>query len=40
VGYGQPGEKVSNPVSVRFEATRGTGIRTQGRTCRFSFVKI
>jgi hypothetical protein len=40
VGFGQPGEKFSYPVSARFEATRGTGIRTQGRTCRFSFVKI
>jgi hypothetical protein len=40
VGFGQPGEKFSYPVSARFEATRGTGIRTQGRTCRFSFVKV
>lgn len=40
VGFGQPGEKFSYPVSARFQATRGTGIRTQGRTCRFSFVKI
>jgi hypothetical protein len=40
VGFGQPGEKFSYPVPARFEATRGTGIRTLGRTCRFSFVKI
>jgi hypothetical protein len=40
VGFGQPGEKFSYPVSARFEATRGTGLRTQGRTCRFSFVKV
>ena len=39
LGFGQPGEKFSYPVSARFEGTRGTGIRTQGRTCRFSFVK-
>ena len=40
VGFGQPGEKFSYPVAARFEATRGTGLRTQGRTCRFSFVKL
>jgi len=40
VGFGQPGEKFSYPVSARFEATRGTGLRTQGRTCRFAFVKL
>lgn len=39
-GFGQPGSKFSYPVSARFEATRGTGLRTQGRTCRFSFVKL
>ena len=40
LGFGQPGEKFSYPVSARFEGTRGTGVRTQGRTCRFSFVKV
>jgi hypothetical protein len=40
VGFAQPGEKFSYPVSARFEATRGTGLRTQGRTCKFSFVKL
>jgi hypothetical protein len=40
LGFPQPGEKFSYPVSARFEATRGTGVRTQGRTCRFSFVKV
>jgi hypothetical protein len=40
VGFGQPGEKFSYPVSARFEATRGTGLRTKGRTCRFTFVKL
>ena len=40
VGFGQPGEKFSYAVPARFEATRGTGLRTQGRTCRFSFVKV
>jgi hypothetical protein len=39
LGFGQPGERFSYPVSARFEATRGTGIRDQGRTCRFTFVK-
>jgi hypothetical protein len=39
VGFGQPGEKFSFPVAARFEATRGSGLRTKGRTCRFSFVK-
>lgn len=39
-GFGQPGGTFSYPVTARFEATRGTGIRTQSRTCRFSFVKI
>lgn len=38
-GFAQPGEKFSYPVSARFDGTRGTGIRTKGRTCRFSFVK-
>ena len=38
-GFAQPGEKFSFPVSARFEATRGTGLRTKGRTCRFTFVK-
>lgn len=40
LGFGQPGEKFSYPVSARFDGTRGTGVRTQGRTCRFSFVKV
>jgi hypothetical protein len=40
VGFGQPGEKFSYAVSARFEGTRGTGLRIQGRTCRFSFVKV
>jgi len=40
VSFGQPGKRFSYPVSARFEATRGTGIRTQRRSCRFSFVKI
>lgn len=39
VGFGQPGEKFSYPVEARFEAKRGTGIRTQGRTCHFAFTK-
>jgi hypothetical protein len=39
LGFGQPGERFSYPVSARFEVTRGTGIRNQGRTCRFTFVK-
>ena len=39
-GFGQPGEKFSYPVEARFEAKRGTGIRTQARTCRFTFVKL
>ena len=38
-GFGQPGEKFSYPVEARFEAKRGTGIRTQTRTCRFTFSK-
>ena len=38
-GFGQPGEKFSYPVEARFEAKRGTGIRTQTRTCRFTFAK-
>ena len=38
-GFGQPGEKFSYPVEARFEAKRGTGLRTQTRTCRFTFVK-
>lgn len=36
-GFGQPGEKFSYPVEARFETKRGTGIRTQTRTCRFTF---
>ena len=40
LGFAQPGEKFSYPVSARFEGTRGTGVRTKGRTCRFSFVKV
>lgn len=40
VGFGQPGEKFSYPVEARFEAKRGTGIRTLGRTCHFTFVKL
>ena len=39
-GFGQPGEKFSYPVEARFEAKRGTGLRTQTRTCRFTFVKL
>ena len=39
-GFGQPGEKFSYPVEARFEAKRGTGRRTQTRTCRFTFVKL
>ena len=39
-GFGQPGSKFSYPVTARFEGTRGTGVRTKGRTCRFSFVKL
>ncbi len=38
-GFGQPGEKFSYPVEARFEAKRGAGIRTQTRTCRFTFAK-
>jgi hypothetical protein len=39
VGFGQPGEKFSYPVEARFEAKRGTGVRTQARICRFTFEK-
>jgi len=39
VGFGQPGEKFSYPVTAQFEGSRGTGIRTHGRTCKFTFVK-
>ena len=38
-GFGQPGGKFSYPVEARFEAKRGTGLRTQSRTCRFTFEK-
>jgi len=40
VGFGQPGEKFSYPVTEHFDATRGTGLTAQGRTCRFTFVKL
>ncbi|WP_422003413.1 hypothetical protein [Reyranella sp.] len=39
VGFGQPGSKFSYPVSARFVGTRGAGLRTQGRTCHFTFRK-
>jgi len=39
-GFGQPGEKFSYPVEARFEAKRGTGLRTKARTCNFTFVKL
>ena len=38
-GFEQTGSRFSYPVSARFEAKRGTGLRTQGRTCNFTFVK-
>ena len=38
-GFGRPGDKFSYPVEARFEAKRGAGIRTQTRTCRFTFAK-
>lgn len=39
VGFGQPGERFSYPVAARFDGKRGTGKRTQGRVCTFSFAK-
>jgi hypothetical protein len=38
-GFEQTGSRFSYPVSARFEAKRGTGLRSQGRTCTFTFVK-
>ena len=39
VGFQQPGSPFSFPVTARFEANRGTGVRKVGRTCKFTFVK-
>lgn len=38
-GFQQPGSPFSFPVTARFERNRGTGVRTAGRTCNFTFVK-
>jgi hypothetical protein len=40
LGFAQTGDKFSYAVSAHFDEKRGTGIRTQGRTCKFTFVKL
>lgn len=38
-GFQQPGSPFSFSVTARFEGNRGTGARTAGRTCNFTFVR-
>lgn len=37
VGFQQPGSPFSFPVTARFEQKHGSGTRTTGRTCTFTF---
>jgi hypothetical protein len=39
IGFVKSGTHFAFPVSVRFEATKGSGIRTIGRPCQFSFTR-
>jgi hypothetical protein len=39
IGFVKPGTHFAFPVTVHFEATKGTGIRTIGRPCQFSFTR-
>lgn len=38
-GYLQPGSKFYFTVEAKFSSTKGTGSRTSGRTCNFTFTK-
>ena len=38
-GFMQPGSKFYFPVDAKFAGTKGTGTRTAGRTCNFTFTK-
>ena len=38
-GFMQPGSKFYYPVDAKFAGTKGTGTRTAGRTCNFTFTK-
>lgn len=39
IGFVQPGTPFSFPAEARFEATKGSGKRTVGRPCAFTFIK-
>lgn len=39
LGYQQPGSSFTFPVTAKFSGAKGTGTRTAGRTCTFTFTK-
>ena len=39
LGFGNPGDKFFYRVDARFAASKGSGLRTAGRTCSFTFMK-